>query len=56
MDAILRLKEHASSLELVHVIKKNGGCLRDSFLDEGFILEKRIGMLTKLGPLSLHVD
>ncbi|PHJ22213.1 t-complex protein beta subunit [Cystoisospora suis] len=43
VDAILRLKEHASSLELVHVIKKSGGCLRDSFLDEGFILEKRVG-------------
>ncbi|CBZ52050.1 putative TCP-1/cpn60 family chaperonin [Neospora caninum Liverpool] len=43
VDAILRLKEHASSLELVHIIKKPGGCLRDSFLDEGFILEKRIG-------------
>ncbi|PFH32831.1 t-complex protein beta subunit [Besnoitia besnoiti] len=43
VDAILRLKEHASSLDLVHIIKKPGGSLRDSFLDEGFILEKRIG-------------
>ncbi|OXB72141.1 UNVERIFIED_CONTAM: hypothetical protein H355_012708 [Colinus virginianus] len=43
VDAILRLKENASSLDLVNIIRKPGGCLRDSFLDEGFILEKHIG-------------
>lgn len=43
VDAVMRLKENAASLELIHVLKKPGGCLRDSFLDDGFILEKKIG-------------
>lgn len=44
VDAVMRLKENAASLELIHVLKKPGGCLRDSFLDDGFILEKKIGV------------
>jgi T-complex protein 1 subunit beta len=43
VDAVLRLKEHGS-LESIHVIKKQGGSLHDSYLDEGFILEKKIGV------------
>lgn len=42
-DAVLRLK---GSIDLSHIqiIKKAGGKLSDSYLDEGFILDKRIGV------------
>jgi len=43
VDAVLRLKGNPS-LEMIHVIKKPGGTLRESFLDEGFILDKKIGV------------
>ncbi|KIX97680.1 T-complex protein 1 subunit beta [Fonsecaea multimorphosa CBS 102226] len=43
VDAVLRLK---GSVDLNHIqiIKKSGGKLSDSYLDEGFILDKRIGV------------
>ena len=43
VDAVLRLK---GSTDLSHsqIIKKAGGNLNDSYLDEGFILDKRIGV------------
>lgn len=43
VDAILRLNG-STNLNHIKVIKKVGGRLRDSFLDEGFILEKRFGI------------
>ena len=43
VDAVLRLGENPS-LELIHVIKKPGATLADSYLDEGFILEKSISV------------
>merc|ERR1712232_1181267 len=43
VDAVLRLKGK-QKLEYIQVIKKAGGSLRDSFLEEGFILEKKIGV------------
>eukprot|EP01089_Gocevia_fonbrunei_P002494 TRINITY_DN1244_c0_g1_i1.p1 TRINITY_DN1244_c0_g1~~TRINITY_DN1244_c0_g1_i1.p1 ORF type:complete len:537 (-),score=151.12 TRINITY_DN1244_c0_g1_i1:25-1635(-) len=43
VDAVLRLKG-STDLQAIHIIKKRGGTLRDSYLDEGFILEKRIGV------------
>ncbi|XP_063853813.1 T-complex protein 1 subunit beta-like [Scylla paramamosain] len=43
VDAVLRLKG-SGNLDAIQVIKKTGGTLRDSFLDEGFILEKKIGV------------
>lgn len=43
VDAVLRLKG-STNLEMIHVIKKQGGSMFDSFLDEGFILEKKIGV------------
>lgn len=43
VDAIVRLKG-SGKLDAIHMIKKSGGTLTDSFLDEGFILEKRVGM------------
>lgn len=43
VDAVLRLKG-STNLDSIHIIKKLGGSLRDSYLDEGFILEKRIGV------------
>uniref|UniRef100_A0A0N5ARP7 T-complex protein 1 subunit beta n=1 Tax=Syphacia muris TaxID=451379 RepID=A0A0N5ARP7_9BILA len=43
VDAVMRLKG-SSSLEAIQIIKKLGGSLEDSYLDEGFLLEKRPGM------------
>lgn len=43
VDAILRLKG-STNLNHIQIIKKSGGKLADSFLDEGFILEKRFGI------------
>ncbi|ESW98620.1 hypothetical protein KL918_001988 [Ogataea parapolymorpha] len=43
VDAILRLGG-STNLDRIQIIKKAGGKLSDSFLDEGFILDKRIGV------------
>lgn len=43
VDAVLRLKG-STNLESIQIIKKLGGSLRDSFLEEGFILDKKIGV------------
>ncbi|OEH78446.1 t-complex protein beta subunit [Cyclospora cayetanensis] len=50
VDAVMRLKENAASLDLIHILKKPGGTLRDSYLDDGFILEKRIGTIELQAP------
>ncbi len=42
-DAVLRLKG-SSDLSHIQIIKKAGGKLSDSYLDEGFILDKKIGV------------
>ncbi|KAJ1960146.1 T-complex protein 1 subunit beta [Dispira parvispora] len=43
VDAVLRLKG-STSLDHIQIIKKVGGKLTDSYLDEGFILDKKIGV------------
>lgn len=43
VDAVMRLNG-STKLDMVHIIKKPGGSLWQSFLDEGFILEKKIGV------------
>lgn len=43
VDAILRLKG-STNLDHIQIIKKPGGKLADSYLDEGFILEKKFGI------------
>ncbi|XP_072953815.1 T-complex protein 1 subunit beta-like [Typha angustifolia] len=43
VDAVLRLKG-STNLEAIQILKKAGGSLKDSFLDEGFILDKKIGI------------
>ena len=43
VDAVLRLKG-STNLEAIQILKKPGGTIKDSFLDEGFILDKRIGV------------
>ncbi|KAI8550001.1 hypothetical protein RHMOL_Rhmol06G0069700 [Rhododendron molle] len=43
VDAVMRLKG-STNLESIQIIKKPGGSLIDSFLDEGFILDKKIGI------------
>ncbi|KAK8075944.1 T-complex protein 1 subunit beta [Apiospora phragmitis] len=43
VDAVLRLKGSAD-LSHIQIIKKAGGKLSDSYLDEGFILDKKIGV------------
>ncbi|PWN35311.1 uncharacterized protein FA14DRAFT_160515 [Meira miltonrushii] len=42
VDAVLRLKG-STNLDNIQIIKKVGGKLTDSYLDDGFILDKRIG-------------
>lgn len=43
VDAILRLKG-STNLNHIQIIKKVGGKLSDSYLDQGFILEKKFGI------------
>lgn len=43
VDAVLRLKG-STDLEHIQIIKKVGGKLTDSYLDEGFILDKQIAV------------
>ncbi|XP_057179458.1 T-complex protein 1 subunit beta-like [Triplophysa rosa] len=43
VEAVLRLRG-SGNLEAIHVIKKLGGSLTDSYLDEGFLLDKKIGV------------
>eukprot|EP00158_Paraphelidium_tribonemae_P002461 Partr_v1_DN25388_c0_g1_i1_m21983 putative t-complex protein 1 len=43
VDAVLRLKG-STNLENIQIIKKAGGQLSDSFLAEGFILDKKFGV------------
>ena len=43
VDAVLRL-QGSGDLNNIQIIKKLGGALVDSYLDEGFILEKAIGV------------
>lgn len=42
VDAVLRLKG-SGNLDYIQVIKKPGGCLHDSFLEDGFVLDKSFG-------------
>lgn len=43
VDAVLRLKG-SGDLHAIQIIKKTGGTLEDSFLDEGFLLDKKPGV------------
>ncbi|XP_063233280.1 T-complex protein 1 subunit beta [Bacillus rossius redtenbacheri] len=43
LDAVLRLKS-SGNLSAIQIIKKTGGTLEDSFLDEGFLLDKKVGV------------
>lgn len=43
VDAILRLKG-SGELNAIQIIKKTGGVLEDSFLEEGFLLDKKPGV------------
>lgn len=43
VDAVLRLKG-SGELSAIQIIKKTGGTLEDSFLDEGFLLDKKPGV------------
>merc|ERR1711879_374146 len=42
VDAVLRL--NGQPIEMIQIIKKLGGQLKDSFLDDGFILDKEFGV------------
>jgi T-complex protein 1 subunit beta len=45
VNAILRLRKSPTvNIEMIHLIKKPGGRLQDSYLDDGFILDKKIGI------------
>ena len=41
VDAVLRLKG-STNIDYIQILKKPGGSIKDSFLSEGFILEKQI--------------
>lgn len=43
VDAVVRLKG-SGNLRAIQVIKIKGGVLEDSFLDEGFLLDKKVGL------------
>lgn len=43
VDAVLRLKG-SGELQAIHIIKKTGGTLEESFLDDGFLLDKKPGV------------
>ena len=43
VDAVLRLKG-STNLEHIQIVKKKGGQLKDSYLDDGFILCKKFGV------------
>ncbi|XP_019850946.1 PREDICTED: T-complex protein 1 subunit beta-like [Amphimedon queenslandica] len=43
VDAVLRLKG-SGNLEAIQIIKKLGSRLADSYLEEGFLLEKKVGV------------
>jgi len=43
VDAVLRLKG-STDLTSIQIVKKVGGSLRDSYLEDGFILDKKIGV------------
>lgn len=43
VDAVLRLKK-SGNLDAIQIIKVKGGTLEDSFLDEGFLLNKKPGV------------
>lgn len=56
VDAIKRL-QGCENLDMIQVIKKPGGQLKDSFLAEGFIIEKKIatGCKTRLEEPTIMV-
>ena len=43
VEAVLRLKG-SSDLSMIQIVKKLGGNLRDSYLEDGFILDKKFGV------------
>lgn len=43
VDAVSRLKG-SGNLDAIQILKKQGGTLKESFLAEGFILDKKIGV------------
>lgn len=43
VDAVLRLKG-STDLSRIAIIKKTGGALHESYLDPGFLLEKKVGV------------
>jgi T-complex protein 1 subunit beta len=42
--SLLTFSQGSTDLEHIQIIKKVGGKLTDSYLDEGFILDKTIGV------------
>lgn len=44
VNAVLKLRG-STNLDQIQIIKRNGGTLRDSYLDpDGFLLDKKIGV------------
>ena len=43
VDAVLRIKDNGN-LDYIQVIKKPGGTLSDSYLEDGFVMDKQFGI------------
>ena len=43
VDAVLRIRD-SGNLDYIQILQKPGGSLQDSFLEEGFLLEKSFGV------------
>eukprot|EP00758_Cryptobia_borreli_P003820 Tbor_TRINITY_DN4001_c0_g1::TRINITY_DN4001_c0_g1_i2::g.11762::m.11762/K09494/CCT2; T-complex protein 1 subunit beta len=43
VDAVMRLKG-GDNLEMINIMKKLGGTMKDSYLEPGFLLDKKIGI------------
>jgi T-complex protein 1 subunit beta len=43
VEAVMRLRG-SNNIDHIQILKKAGGHLRDSYLEEGFLLDKKIGV------------
>lgn len=54
VDAVLRLKG-STDLSCIQIVKKVGGSMRESFLENGFVLDKKIGIGQPRRMENVHV-
>lgn len=44
LSTSLKLMQGSNNLDYIQILKKTGGTLRDSYLEDGFLLDKSIGV------------